>query len=345
MRHYEISPLDTSLKQALRDKIDHLSKPRGALGRLETLAIQLGQILGTLEPQLTKPTNIIYCADHGIVDEGVSQSPKEVTWQVVLNMLSGGAGVCFLARQHGVELRIVDVGVDYEFGVRPGLINRKIRRGTRSYLSGYAMTPEEFDRALEVGSEQVDEVHRQGCRIVSFGEMGITNTSTSAIWMSCLANIPLGECVGRGSGLDDVGLQRKYDILSTCMSRYSGDGSARDIIRYYGGYEMVAAVGSMLRAAELRLPILIDGFIMTACLLAASSLYPHVLEYAIYGHQGDEAGHARLLQHLGAEPLLSLGLRLGEGSGAVCALPIVESAARMLRDMASFSSAGVTKYF
>lgn len=345
MHQYTITPLDETLGERLRQKVDNLSKPRGSLGRLETLAIQLGQILGTMEPYLDHPVNIIFCADHGIVDEGISQSPKDVTWQVVYNMLTGGAGVCYLARQHGVALRIVDVGVDHDFGVREGLIDRKVRRGTRSYLHGYAMTEEELERALKVGAEEVDMAYQAGTRLVSFGEMGVTNTAASSVWMSLLAEIPLIDCVGRGSGLDDEGVRHKYEILDEAISHYSGDGSVWDVIRYFGGYEMIAAVGGMLRAAELRMPILVDGFIMTACMLAASRIHPGVQAYAIYGHQGDEAGHARLLAHLGASPLLSLGLRLGEGSGAVCAFPIVESAARMLREMASFAGAGVTKYF
>ncbi len=345
MRTYHIQPLDAPLGVELQAKIDHLTKPKGSLGRLEELARQLGQILGTHTPRLEHPHNIIFCADHGIVEEGISQSPKEVTWQVVYNMLRGGAGVCYLARQHGVALRIVDVGVDYDFGHEPELIDRKIARGTRSYLHGYAMTESELDLALSIGEEQVDDVYARGCRIVSFGEMGITNTSASAVWMSLLGGVPLAECVGRGSGLDDAGLAHKYEVLARAVASYSGDHSPIDLIRYFGGFEMVAAVGGMLRAAELSIPIVIDGFIMTACLLAASKLDPLVLEYAVYGHQGDEAGHARLLALLEAKPLLHLGMRLGEGSGAVCAYPIIDSACRMLSEMATFGGAGVTKYF
>lgn len=345
IRAYDIRPLDVELGRAIQDKIDHLTKPKGALGYLETLAVQLGQIYETLTPELTNPVNIIFCADHGISHEGVSKSPREVTWQVVYNMLSGGAGVCYLARQNGVRLHIVDVGVDHSFDNAQGLVNRKISHGTASYLEGYAMTEEELKMAMRIGEEELEAVYRDGCRIIMFGEMGIGNTSTSAIWASLLAGLPLAEVVGRGSGLDDEGLAHKLAVLTEAVQRYSGDGSVLDIIRYFGGYEMVATVGAMLRAAELRLPIIIDGFIMTACLLAASRLNPNVLEYAIYGHQGDEAGHAVLLRYLGAKPLLALGMRLGEGSGAVCAYPIVRSAALMLREMATFAGAGVTKYF
>lgn len=344
MRTYDISALSSEWRERLQYKIDHLSKPLGSLGTLEWLALRLGQIQRTLTPELHNPYNIIFCADHGIVEEGISKSPKEVTWQVVYNMLSGGAGVCYLARQHGVAIRVVDVGVDYDFAGDERLIHRKVGRITRSYLHEAAMSEEEMQCALRIGEEEVELAHSRGCNIISFGEMGITNTAASAVWMSLLADIPLIECVGRGSGLDDAGLRHKYDILSQAIDNYRGDGSVESVMRYFGGYEMVAAVGAMLRAAELRMSILVDGFIMTACMLAARAINPLVLDYAIFGHQGDEAGHARLLEHLGAKPLLNLGLRLGEGSGAVCAYPIVQSAALMLSQMASFDTAGVVEY-
>lgn len=348
MRTFNIPPLDPNLGQRLREKIDRLSKPLGALGQLERLAVQVGQIQGTLTPTLRNPHNIIFAADHGIAAEGISKSPKEVTWQVVLNMLSGGAGVCYLARQHGIALRVVDVGVEYNFANDPRLVHRKIRPSTRSYLYEAAMTEEELVKAVEIGCTEVDLVYRQGCNTISFGEMGITNTSSSSLWMHLLTGIPLEACIGRGSGLDDEGMKHKYTILSKALSRYrelhSGELAPCDILSYFGGYEMVSAVGAMLRAAELRMVILVDGFIMSACMLAASHIAPGVLDYAVYGHQGDEAGHAKLLSYLAATPLLHLGLRLGEGSGSVCAYPIVQSAVLMLSDMASFDEAGVVNY-
>lgn len=345
MRTFDIRPLDEQWHTSLVAKVNNLTKPKGALGKLEQIAIQVGMIQRSLTPHLQQPYNIIFCADHGIVEEGISQSPKDVTWQVVYNMLGGGAGVCYLSRQHGFETLLVDVGVDHEFGEIPGLIDRKIMNGTASYLRGYAMTEKQFDQAVEVGCEMVDRAYRAGSNIVSFGEMGITNTSASAMWMSTLSGIDLKDCVGRGSGLDDAGVAHKYRILREALDNYRGTGEAIDYIRYFGGLEMVAAMGGMLRAAELGLTILIDGFIMTACLLAARALYPEVAQYAIYGHQGDEAGHARLLRYMQAMPLLHLDMRLGEGSGSVCAYPIVDSAVRMLSEMATFAGAGVTKYF
>ena len=299
----------------------------------------------TLEPALHKPQNIIFAADHGIVEEGVSLSPKEVTWQQLSNFLHGGAGVNFLCRQHGFELKIVDAGVDYDLPYEKGIIDMKVRRGTRSYLHEAAMTQEEMDLCIERGAEVVRRCHEEGSNVLSFGEMGIGNTSSSSLWMTYFTGIPLEQCVGAGSGLDREGIRHKYEILKRSMEHYDGDGSATDIIRYFGGLEMVMAVGAMLQAAELKMLILVDGFIMTNCLLAAMQLCPAVKDYAIFGHCGDESGHKLVLEHLHAKPLLHLGLRLGEGTGAICAYPIVESAVRMINEMDNFAHASITKYF
>ena len=345
MIRFNIETPDQGIANALREKIDNLTKPKGSLGRLETLALQVGLIQQTLSPALRHPINVIYASDHGIADEGVSKSPKEVTRQVIHNFLNGGAGVCFLARQHGFELKIVDGGVDFDFPPIPQLIDRKIRKGTRNFLHEAAMTEEEMEQAIRYGADIVSDCHQEGCNVISFGEMGIGNTAASSMWMTCLTGIPLIDCVGAGSGLDKKGVQHKYKVLSHALTNYKGDGSVTEIMRYFGGYEMVMAVGGMLRAAELKMVILVDGFIMTNCVLAASRLYPEMLSYCVFGHCGDEAGHKRLLDFLGADPLLHLGMRLGEGSGAICAYPILDSAVRMINEMHSFQQASITKYF
>ena len=345
MIRFNIETPDQGIANALREKIDNLTKPKGSLGRLETLALQVGLIQQTLSPALRHPINVIYASDHGIADEGVSKSPKEVTRQVIHNFLNGGAGVCFLARQHGFELKIVDGGVDFDFPPIPQLIDRKIRKGTRNFLHEAAMTEEEMEQAIRYGADIVSDCHQEGCNVISFGEMGIGNTAASSMWMTCLTGIPLIDCVGAGSGLDKEGVQHKYKVLSHALANYKGDGSVTEIMRYFGGYEMVMAVGGMLRAAELKMVILVDGFIMTNCVLAASRLYPEMLSYCVFGHCGDEAGHKRLLDFLGADPLLHLGMRLGEGSGAICAYPILDSAVRMINEMHSFQQASITKYF
>lgn len=294
---------------------------------------------------LRMPQNIVFAADHGVVVEGVSFSAPEVTAQQIYNFLKGGAGINFFARQHHFILKVVDCGVNTDFEALPGLIHRKIRKSTSNYLYEAAMSPEEMERAIEIGAEMVDLAYQEGSNIISFGELGMANTSASSIWMSYFTGIPLKECVGAGSGLNRQGIEHKYNVLKRAMDNYKGNGTTEDILRWFGGFEMVAAVGGMLRAAELGMIIIIDGFIMTNCILAASKLYPEVLEYCIYGHQGDEAGHKLVLDALHAKPLLNLGLRLGEGSGAICAYPIIESAIHMINEMNSFKQAAVTKYF
>lgn len=345
MKTFNIKKPDKAIVPALQDKIDNLTKPKGSLGRLEELAIQMGTIQQSLSPVLNFPQNIVFAADHGIVAEGVSFSAPEVTAQQIYNFLKGGAGINFFARQHHFILKVVDCGVNADFENLPGLIDRKIRKSTDNYLHGPAMTREEMVQAIEIGAEMVRWAHQEGTNIISFGELGMANTSASSIWMSYFTGIPLKECVGAGSGLDNKGIQHKYNVLNRAMDHYQGDYSAEDILRWFGGFEMVAAVGGMLQAAEYGMTIIIDGFIMTNCILAASKLYPDVLDYCVFGHQGDEAGHKLVLDHLHAVPLLNLGLRLGEGSGAICAYPVIESAIRMINEMSSFKQAAVTKYF
>ena len=346
MKEFNIKPIhDPQFELEVIDKIDNLTKPKGSLGRLEELAKQICMIQHTLSPRLSNPYNILFASDHGIVEEGVSVSPKEITWQQLYNFLDGGAGINFLCRQHGFELMLVDAGVDYDLPYDRGIINMKVRKSTRNYLREAAMTKEEMELCIERGAECVEMAHNKGCNIVSFGEMGIANTSASSLWMSSFANIPLKQCIGAGAGLQAKGIEHKYQVLKQAQDNFKGEHTAEEIICRFGGYEMVMAIGGMLKAAELRMIILVDGFILSNCILAASKLYPEVLQYAIFGHQGDEAGHRILLEHLKASPLLHLNLRLGEGSGAVCAYPIVDSAVRMLNEMDSFKKASITKYF
>lgn len=346
MRKFTIAPIACSeLEQAAREKIDNLTKPKGSLGRLEELALQVCMIQQTLSPSLNNPYNLLFAADHGIVEEKVSASPKEITWQQISNFLHGGAGINFLCRQHGFRLEIIDAGVDYDLPYEKGIIDMKVRRGTRNFLHEDAMTPEEMNLCLERGAQCVDRIHAAGCNVVSFGEMGVGNTSASSLWMSCLTGIPLEQCVGAGSGLYGEAMTHKFRVLQQVLQHFSGEHTVEEILCRFGGLEMMMAVGGMLRAAELRMVILVDGFIMTNCILAASRLCPDVLSYAVFGHQGDESGHKLLLDYLHARPLLNLSLRLGEGSGSVCAFPILDSAVRMLNEMDNFAHASITKYF
>lgn len=342
---FNITAPELRIVPYLIEKIDNLTKPKGSLGRLEELAVQVGTIQQTLTPSLNKPYHLIFGGDHGITAEGVSYSPAEVTPQMVFNFMAGGAGINFLARQHNIAMKVVDAGINYDFTDLPDLIDLKVRKGTRNYMHEAAVTPEEMELCLQRGAQVVADCHAEGCNIISLGEMGIGNTSTSSMWMHFLADIDLVHCVGAGSGFDPEGVKRKLALLQQAVDNYKGDRSVEDVLCYFGGYEMLMAVGAMLKAAELKMVVLIDGFIMTNCALAAIKLYPQVAHYFIYGHQGDEYGHKYLLDHLQAKPLLFFNMRLGEGTGAVCAYPLVDSSVRMINEMATFAHAKVTKYF
>ena len=348
MKHFDIHPINKSLTAAIQEKIDNLNKPKGALGRLEKIAMQVCLIQESLTPSLAHPCHLLFGGDHGIEREGVSVSPREVTWQQMKNFTQGGGGVNMFCRQHGFKLRIVDVGVDYDLSAVDGIIDHKIARGTKNFLYEPAMSETEFDQAIAVGSELVDDCIAEGCKVLCIGEMGIANTSPSSIWMSLLGDIPLADCIGAGAGLDSPGIQHKYEVLSKAINHYIATEPQPTPItplRYFGGFEMIAAIGAMLRAAEQHLVVLIDGFIMTACAAATIQLYPASKDYMIFTHCGDESGHKRMLDMLGAKPLLHLGLRLGEGTGALCSFPIIDSAVRMINEMNNFDNAQITKYF
>ena len=348
MKHFDIHPINKSLTAAIQEKIDNLNKPKGALGRLEEIAMQVCLIQESLTPSLAHPCHLLFGGDHGIEREDVSVSPREVTWQQMKNFTQGGGGVNMFCRQHGFKLRIVDVGVDYDLSTVDGIIDRKIARGTKNFLYEPAMSVTEFEQAIAVGSELVDDCIAEGCEVLCIGEMGIANTSPSSIWMSLFGDIPLADCIGAGAGLDSPGIQHKYEVLSKAINHYIATEPQPTPItplRYFGGFEMIAAIGAMLRAAEQHLVVLIDGFIMTACAAATIQLYPASKDYMIFTHCGDESGHKRMLDMLGAKPLLHLGLRLGEGTGALCSFPIIDSAVRMINEMNNFDNAQITKYF
>ena len=345
-RIFNIQSPCLDIKQDIQDKIDNLNKPKGSLGTLEDLALQICLIQQTLSPELSHPCHILFGGDHGIEREGVSVSPRNVTWQQMINFTKGGGGVNMFCNQHGFELKIVDIGVDYNLSDNPKIINRKIANGTKNFLYEPAMTEEQFRNAIDIGVAMTDECISEGCNVICIGEMGIANTSPSSIWMSIFGGIPLKECIGAGAGLSDEGIKHKYDILKKSIEKFNtSNHDIIDTIRYFGGFEMVGAMGSMLRAAEKHVLILVDGFIMSACIMAASKLYPEILKYAIFGHCGDESGHRKMLNILNVKPLLSLGLRLGEGTGALCAYPIIQSAVNMMNEMNNFNNAHITKYF
>lgn len=348
MRNFHITPPDPAIRPALVRKIDQLNKPRHSLGMLEDLALQVGLVQQTLSPSLRHPCHLLLGADHGIEREGVSVSPREVTWQQMVNFTRGGGGVNMFCRQHHFHLTIVDMGVDHDLSAFPGIVGAKVGWGTRDFLFGPAMTEAQMEQCVDTGAALADDCHRRGCNVLCIGEMGIGNTSASSVWMSLLGGVPLDECVGAGAGLDGAGVAHKRRVLAEAVARFAARYAHPDtalVMRYFGGFEMVAAVGAMLRAAELHMVVLVDGFIMSACMLAAARLQPAVTDYAVFGHEGDEHAHHRLLELMHARPLLRLGLRLGEGTGALCAYPIVVSAVNMLNELNTFQNAHITPYF
>jgi nicotinate-nucleotide--dimethylbenzimidazole phosphoribosyltransferase len=329
---------DAALAARLQLKLDRKTKPTGSLGRLESLALQIGLILRDENPCLTQAQMLVFAGDHGLAARGVSAYPQDVTWQMVENFLAGGAAVSVLARQHGLALTVVDAGVRHGFAPRDGLVVCKIAPGTADALEGPAMTDAQCTAALRAGVEIVQGLPGNA---VLVGEMGIGNSSSAALLLARLVGLPIERCTGRGTGLDDAGLARKTEVLRQVLERHA----AREplaVLAAFGGFEIAMMVGAVLQAAHERRVVVVDGFIAGAALLVAHALAPGVLGYCVFAHRSGESGHALLLEHLGVAPLLDLGLRLGEGSGAALAWPLLESACRVLREMASFESAGVS---
>lgn len=333
----------STLAAELQAKIDNKTKPLGALGQLEALALQLGLIQQTLTPQLRNPRILVCAGDHGAAVAGLSAYPQDVTWQMVQNFLAGGAAINVLARQAGMQLVVADAGVNHDFDVCNGLLDAKVAHGTASYLDGAAMTAAQCDAAMRHGANAIEAAHANGCNVIGFGEMGIGNTSSASLITHCLTGIPLADCVGRGTGLDAAGLARKLSLLTQALAAWSErSDDPRAVLARFGGFEVAMLAGAMIAAAERRMVLLIDGFIVTAALLVAVRLKPAVRECCIFAHCSDEAGHALQLRHLDAQPLLQLGLRLGEGTGAALAYPLLKAACALLAEMASFDAAGVS---
>ena len=333
---------DDALATQVQQRLDLLTKPQGALGRLETLALQVALVQGRSHPQWQAPQLVVFAADHGIAAQGVSAYPSEVTAQMVLNMLAGGAAVSVLARQHGLALTVVDCGVAHDFAPQPGLHIAKVCRGTADSSNAAAMTPAQCEAALQNGQQLVQGLPGN---VLLLGEMGIANTSAAALLMCRLTGLPLADCVGRGTGLDDAGLARKTAVLRHALQRHAGVQGPQALLAALGGAEIATMAGAVLQAAHERRVVVVDGFITTAAVAVAAALAGDaaaaLLQRCVFAHGSAEAGHGRWLQALGVQPLLQLGLRLGEGSGAALAWPLLVSALQLLAQMASFASAGV----
>lgn len=330
---------DAALQTRLLHKIAHKTKPLGALGRLEALALQLGLIQRSEHITLQSPQMVVFAADHGIAREGVSAYPQAVTVQMVGNMLAGGAAIDVFARQHGFALQVVDAGVAADLADHPQLLHRKIAAGTHNLCEGPAMSPAQAEQALQAGMAVVQGLPGN---VVAFGEMGIANSSAAALLLARLAGLPLADVVGRGTGLDDAQLAHKQSVLARAWARHADVSAALPVLAALGGFEIAMMSGAMLQAASERRVVLVDGFIAGAAALVAHALAPQVLDYLVFCHRSAERGHQQLLAHLQATPLLDLDLRLGEGTGALLAWPLLQSAALFLAEMASFDSAGVS---
>jgi len=331
------------IDKELKYKIDHKTKPLGALGILEDLALQIGMVLGTTSPQLHLPHLVVFAADHGIALEGVSAYPQEVTRQMVLNFVAGGAAINVFCKQHDIALLVADAGVNFEFEEGLELIDSKIGMGTDSFSNGPAMSAKQCEFCLKYGSDIVNKIADGGCNVIGFGEMGIGNTSSAAVLMSVLCDLPLVDCIGRGTGLDDEQLQKKQGILESALHNYSGDGDVFELITYFGGFEILQIAGAMMTAAKRDMVVMVDGFIASVAYLCAFKIDPRVKANAVFTHQSDEKGHSLLLAYLSATPILHLGLRLGEGTGCALAYPLLQSAVAFLNEMASFESAAVSQ--
>lgn len=335
-----IAPVaDAALSQVLADAINNKTKPLGSLGRLESLAAQLGLIQRSASVHISDPAILVFAGDHGVVAEGVSAYPQDVTWQMVENFLAKGAAINVFARQNNCALHVIDAGVNHVFGERPGLLDRKVGMGTRNFAGEAAMSRLELETALEHGIALVRDLPGN---VVGFGEMGIGNTTAAAAIMHKLTGLPLPQCVGAGTGLSADGIQRKQQVIAAAVERHAGVDDPLEVLATFGGFEIAMMTGAMLKAAELRKVLLIDGFIVTSALLVAARLQPAILDYCVFAHCSDENGHRLMLDALGAQPLLQLGLRLGEGTGSALALPLLHAAANFLNEMATFASAQVS---
>ena len=330
------------LTQELQQKIDFKTKPTKALGLLESIAHQIGMVQQSLSPSLNQPTIVVFAGDHGVAQAGVSAYPQEVTFQMVMNFLQGGAAINVFSKQHGIALHIVDAGVNYNFDPSLKLVHQKIGKGTANFIETTAMTKVELQACLEAGKTVTQKVAASGSNIIGFGEMGIGNTSAAAMLMSYLCDLPIVDCVGRGTGLDDSGYQKKIALLQKAQAFHGAIDDTMTVLQTFGGFEIAQMVGAMLAAYDEGMTLMIDGFISTSAYLVAYKLNPDIQKNALFCHLSDESGHLKLLQQVGGTPILKLNMRLGEGSGCAVAYPIIQSAVDFLNQMASFESAGVS---
>jgi len=339
-----IQPTDFRLLAQAQARLDRLTKPIGSLGRLEELAARYVMITGEIHPKVPRGAVFTFAADHGVTVEGVSAYPSTVTPQMVLNFLRGGAGVNVLARHVGIEVRVVDIGVAFDFEAMPGLIHKKVMPGSKNLMVESAMSVAQAEQAVTIGIELATEAAQQGIGLIGTGEMGIGNTTASSAIAAVMTGRPVPEITGRGTGIDDVGHARKIDVIQRALALHRLDSThAMEVLAKVGGLEIGGLAGLMLGAAAARVPVVLDGFIAGAAALIAVGLQPHCKDYLIASHQSVERGHQAVLNHLGLKPLFDLDLRLGEGTGACLGMSLVFAAIKVLTEMATFDEAGVSE--
>lgn len=337
-----VSIKNQELEITLQKKIDLKTKPLGSLGDLEHLAFKIGCIQNTETPKISNPTIVVFAGDHGIAKKGeVNPFPQEVTAQMVYNFINGGAAINVLTKTNGINLKVVDAGVNHNFENNLNIINAKTVFGTKNYQDEPAMTLQQCQDAMEKSGNIISQIHSEDCNTIGFGEMGISNTSSASLLMAYFMNKPIAECVGSGTGLNSEGINKKSSILSEVFKKHKPQNS-KEALATFGGFEIAMLCGAILKAAELKMVIVIDGFIVSSALLAAQAINKNVLDYCIFAHNSNEQGHTKILDFLNSKPLLSLGLRLGEGTGAALAIPLLKASVDFLNNMASFESAGVS---
>jgi nicotinate-nucleotide--dimethylbenzimidazole phosphoribosyltransferase len=342
----EIHPLDRSIESAAQERLDSLTKPHGSLGKLEDLARRIALIQGRVPPRIGRKVLFVFAADHGITQEGVSAYPREVTAQMTTNFLSGGAAINILARHHGVETEVVDVGVDHDFVGLSGLRSCKIRRGTANFSNGPAMTRDEAERAVDLGIYLAREVAQKNVFLLSAGDMGIGNTSSAAAILCAMTGAAAADVVGRGTGIDDETLDRKIAAVDRGLAINRPDANdIFDVLTKVGGLEIAAITGLILGATSLRIPMVLDGFVAGAAALLAQGFSQHVRDILIASHLSAERSHRKMLDELNLTPVLDLSLRLGEGTGACILMGLIEVAVKIMSEMATFKSAGVEERF
>lgn len=339
-----VTPPSTQLLDQARHKIDFKTKPQGSLGRLEDVAVRLCQMQDRLDPAVSQASLVVFAGDHGVAREGVSAFPAEVTPQMVHNFLAGGAAINVLCRQQGIRLRVADLGVDADFPDHPDLVKAKVRKGTRNFLREGALTREESVAALKAGIRVFrDHVMADRPDIVAVGEMGIGNSTSASALIAAVSGLPAARVTGRGTGVDDAGLARKVEVIEAALALHRPNpADGIDLLSKVGGLEIAGIAGFVIAAAAARVPTVLDGLISTAGGLVAAVLCPAVKDWLFSGHRSVEIGHTIALEKLGLVPLVDLGLRLGEGTGAALAIHFIDAAARIMGEMASFESAGVT---